>query len=141
MEKLDKLGKVYTTDVLILGGGLAGMSAAHGAKNSGQDVLVADRCYFGYTGQSTRAGHGLCFMKPEDKIENLMYYAITMNKDGLWLNDQDVLLSTSQEQYTYPVSYTHLDVYKRQVMHMELQHYMIIMRRLNRCVEKWDQHR
>lgn len=101
MTNLESLGKVYTTDVLILGGGLAGLCAAHGAKTQGQDVLVVDRCYFGYTGQSTRAGHGLCFMKPEDKLENLLYYAVNINKDGLWLNDQEVLLSTSQEHYTY----------------------------------------
>ncbi len=101
MANLENYGRVYSTDVLVLGGGLAGLSAAHGAKNYAEDVLVVDRCYFGYTGQSTRAGHGLCFMMPEDKAENLMYYAVTMNKDGLWLNDQEVLLSSIQEQYTF----------------------------------------
>ena len=101
MAGLEQYGKVYTTDVLIVGGGLAGLSAAHGAKNSGLDVLIVDRCYFGYTGQSTRAGHGLCFMKPEDKAENLMYYAVVKNKDGLYLNDQEVLMETIKDEYVY----------------------------------------
>lgn len=101
MTTLEKMGKVYTSDVLILGGGLAGISAAHTAKNSGADVLVVDRCYFGYTGQSSRAGHGLCFMAKDDKAENMMYYSIVKNKDGLWLNDQEVLQTSIQDLYTF----------------------------------------
>lgn len=101
MTNLEKLGKVYKTDVLILGGGNAGLTAAHAAKNAGLDVLVVDRCWFGYTSQSTRAGHGLCFMAKDDKVENMMYYAVVMNKDGLWLNDQENLLTSIQDSYTY----------------------------------------
>lgn len=116
MKNLNELGRVYTTDVLILGGGNAGLAAAHTAKNAGLDVLVVDRSKFGYTGQSTRAGHGLCFMKPEDKAENVMYYAVVMNKDGLWLNDQEVLMTSIQDQYTY---LQELETYGAQFSHEE----------------------
>lgn len=101
MQQLEDLGKVYSADVLILGGGNAGLAAAHTARDAGLDVLVVDRALFGYTGQSTRAGHGLALMTPEDDPKNMMYYAVTMNKDGLWLNDQDVLQASIQEMYTY----------------------------------------
>lgn len=101
MQKLEDLGKVYMTDVLVLGGGNAGLAAAHTARDAGLDVLVVDRSMFGYTGQSTRAGHGLAFMTKNDDPEKMMYYAVVMNKDGLWLNDQDVLQSSIGEMFTY----------------------------------------
>lgn len=101
MTKLEELGRVYSTDVLILGGGNAGMAAAHTAKNAGLDVLVVDRSYYNYTGQSTRAGHGLCFMTENDKAEDLIGYSVTKNVIGLWLNDQEVLMTSTQDQYTY----------------------------------------
>lgn len=42
----------YTCDVLVVGGGMAGLFAALYAKDAGSDVLLVDKGYPGYSGQS-----------------------------------------------------------------------------------------
>ena len=61
MANVKDLGKVYESDILIVGGGFAGLTAAISAKEAApdQDVLIVERCYAGYAGQSTKAGNGI----------------------------------------------------------------------------------
>lgn len=60
--------KTYTTDVLIVGGGLGGAIMAQKLHMLKPDVKITimEKGYFGYTGQTTKAGHGMCIMSPED---------------------------------------------------------------------------
>ncbi len=46
------------TDVLVIGGGLAGAWAAIGAVRSGASVVLVDKGYFGASGVTATAGPG-----------------------------------------------------------------------------------
>ena len=43
MAKLDSLGKIIETDVLVIGGGPSGLWAANRAKELGSDVFIVDK--------------------------------------------------------------------------------------------------
>ena len=47
MKRIDELGSVISTDVLILGGGGAGLCAAIKAADTKVNVLVLDKCNSG----------------------------------------------------------------------------------------------
>lgn len=53
----------YACDVLVVGGGMAGLFAALYAKDAGSDVLLVDKGYPGYSGQSPWAGCH-CYFDP-----------------------------------------------------------------------------
>jgi succinate dehydrogenase/fumarate reductase flavoprotein subunit len=44
-----------STDVLVIGGGMAGASAAMKAREAGADVLLVDKAFFGRSGCSALA--------------------------------------------------------------------------------------
>ena len=50
MSDLEKYGEVFSTDVLILGGGLAGLILANRVKelNSNLDVLIVEKATTGF---------------------------------------------------------------------------------------------
>lgn len=79
-----------TTDILIAGGSLAGLSAAITAKESNPqlDVLVVEKYTAGYAGKANR-GAGIMDMigdsDPEDYVKYHTHYI------GEYLNDQDAL--------------------------------------------------
>ena len=81
------------TDVLILGGGLAGLAAAAALGESGFDVTVLETKPFA-------GGRATSYPAPASEDEE----AATID------NCQHILL-----RCCVTVSYTHLDVYKRQV--------------------------
>ncbi|MCP3964821.1 MAG: FAD-binding protein [Lentisphaerae bacterium] len=55
---------LYITDILIIGGGMAGLLAAIKARKTGADVILVDKAYAGKSGQSPYAD-SLCPFKPE----------------------------------------------------------------------------
>ena len=55
------------TDVLILGGGMAGAWAAIGAAQRGARVILADKGYMGTSGVTATAGPGHWWVPPEDR--------------------------------------------------------------------------
>jgi len=65
MKKLEELGTVITTDVLVLGAGGAGMCAALKAKEQGVDVLVLDKGGVGWCGQVPIGGGILAYVYPD----------------------------------------------------------------------------
>lgn len=101
MSDLKNLGTVYTTDVLVLGAGTAGLMAAHTAKDCGLDVLVLDRHIIKYTGQATKAGHGVCLFAEGDDPERYKEFAIKYNEIGQYLNDQECLDIHAKDMATY----------------------------------------
>jgi succinate dehydrogenase/fumarate reductase flavoprotein subunit len=57
-----------TTDVLVIGGGLAGGWAAAAAARKGADVIVVEKGYFGTSGVTATAGPGHWWVPPDPKL-------------------------------------------------------------------------
>jgi succinate dehydrogenase / fumarate reductase flavoprotein subunit len=97
--------KTYTTDVLVIGGGLGGIILAEKLHMLKPDIKITimEKGYFGYTGQTTKAGHGMCMLSPEagDDIYEMCKEQVEHNPYGTYLNDQEYLLEYQKEQYTY----------------------------------------
>lgn len=91
---LESLGRTVSTDVLVVGGSVAGLSAAIRAKEAAPelDVIVVDRscASFGFAGKSCRGGGNLFYISPEDDPEEFVKYHV--HNIGYFLNDQ-ILLS------------------------------------------------
>jgi succinate dehydrogenase / fumarate reductase, flavoprotein subunit len=85
MKKIDELGIVITTDVLILGAGGAGMCAALKAKESNVDVLMIDKCGIGWNGQVPIGGGILGYVYPEYAEK----WAEKVTRDSYFFNNQD----------------------------------------------------
>lgn len=89
--------KVFTADVLVVGGGMSGLPAALAAKENGADVLVAERGYAGLAGQAPRGGNGMLAMPRENyDYDEYIKYVCTV---GDYLNDQEAL-----EKFAYLVN-------------------------------------
>ena len=58
---------VINTDVLVVGGGLAGAWAAVAARRAGAAVVLIDKGYVGTSGVTATAGPGHWFVAPEDR--------------------------------------------------------------------------
>jgi succinate dehydrogenase / fumarate reductase flavoprotein subunit len=80
-------------DVLIIGGGIAGLTAAITAKETAPDVdvLVLDKAAAstGWAGMGSRTAGLLSFVTREDDPEEFIKYCL--DKIGFYLNDQDQL--------------------------------------------------
>jgi succinate dehydrogenase/fumarate reductase flavoprotein subunit len=104
MGKLDKFGKLFESDVLVIGGGLAGLWAANKATESVRRVLVADKGPVDWGGIGSMAGGDfdavLPHENPEDFVQDLVYYY-----DGIC--DQEVV------ETIFRYSYERLQDYQR----------------------------
>ena len=76
---------IITTDVLVLGGGGAGMCAALKARESGADVLMVDKCGIGYNGQVPIGGGILAYIYPE-KVDG---WVEKVTRDSNFFNNQE----------------------------------------------------
>ncbi|MEM1839426.1 MAG: FAD-dependent oxidoreductase [Candidatus Bathyarchaeia archaeon] len=80
--------KVIESDVLVVGGGVAGCFAAVRARERGLNVTLVDMGYTGYTGATRRALLGLFVYNPEWGTDlNACMEAIT--RKGEYLNDRE----------------------------------------------------
>lgn len=91
--RLEELGNVVSADIVIVGGGLAGLSCAIKTKetNPTLDVLVVDRSTPGWSGQSTKAGNGILVNNPAAGYDTESYVQAMTERNGDYLNDQDML--------------------------------------------------
>lgn len=91
MAILEDLGEVISTDMLIVGGGIAGLCAALSAKEESPDIdiMLVEKQTVGWAGQTPRGGMNIWVLKPEDSVEKLMQHHVT--KIGQYLNDQELL--------------------------------------------------
>jgi succinate dehydrogenase/fumarate reductase flavoprotein subunit len=91
MAELDSLGEVITTDILIWGGGIAGLSAAITIKERRPylDVLVVEKATAGWAGKADRGGGILAFLTPADTPEDFIRFHV--RHIGCFLEDQELL--------------------------------------------------
>jgi len=89
---LDDLGQVFSADVLIVGGGPAGLSAANWIKerNSAANVLVVDKATTGFSGGKGNKGAGVLFVMSEDDDMDA-FREFHVKSIGHYLNDQEML--------------------------------------------------
>jgi len=89
--------KVVETDVLVIGGGIAGCFTAIKAKEQGVDVTLVDKGYVGKSGQTPYAGGFLVF-NPEwgHKLDAWMNY---VNTTGEYVNNREWTEISFKESY------------------------------------------
>ena len=99
MKKLEELGKVVTSDILIIGGGMAGLTSACLIKERRPelDVLIVESATTGYAGQSIMAGHGMFCVFPDQSVDSYCEWATRVG--GQYLNDQELLREYGEKSY------------------------------------------
>jgi succinate dehydrogenase/fumarate reductase flavoprotein subunit len=96
MKSLEEMGEVISTDVLVIGGGIAGLCAGIKARETGEDVLVVDKGGVGWAGQVPISGGHIAILPPERADE---FFQWTV-KDGDYLNNQDWTYAFAQDIYS-----------------------------------------
>ncbi|MDP2727407.1 MAG: FAD-binding protein, partial [Dehalococcoidia bacterium] len=93
------LGRVVETDVLIIGGGIAGLFAAIKAKegNPGAKVTLVDKACPGASGCSAFAAGVFLYCQPGDDTEPLVRQIVEDNAE--YLIDQDYVRIAAAESY------------------------------------------
>ena len=106
MAELESLGEVVSTDILIVGGGIAGLSAAITTKEKHPelDVLIVEKATTGWAGKADRGGGILAFLTPDDTPEEFMRFHV--HNIGCFLEDQELL---SEYAHTCNSVLDHLD--------------------------------
>lgn len=86
MAKLENLGRIIETDVLVIGGGMAGLWAANRAKEFANRITVVDKGPRDWGGIGSASGGGFVTVLPgenvDDFVKDLVYYY-----DGLCQQD------------------------------------------------------
>ena len=97
MATLESLGTVLTADLLIVGGGIAGLACAISAKETDPDVdvLVLDKVVAGWGGKANKGGGNIVFMDPTDGIDNFVDFHV--HNVGEFLEDQELLRDFGNE--------------------------------------------
>ena len=93
MANIESLGTVISTDILIVGGGIAGLSAAITAKETDQSlsILIVDKASVskGHAGKGGRTAGLLSYVTEKDDPEDFVKYCL--EEIGFYLNDQILL--------------------------------------------------
>jgi succinate dehydrogenase/fumarate reductase flavoprotein subunit len=92
MASVKDYGELYTSDILVVGGGMSGLVTAIRAKenNPELDILVIDKGIIGWNGQATKAGNGIrATSKHPDGVRNALNYLVKAHTP--FLNDQEFL--------------------------------------------------
>jgi len=99
MANIEDLGEVISTDLLIVGGGFGGLSAAIKAKEEFPDidVLIVDKQTIGYAGKAAKGGGILWVLGTEDDLEE--FVELHVKEIGDYLNDQELLYAYGREMY------------------------------------------
>lgn len=99
MANIKDYGELYTSDILIIGGGVSGLTAGIRTKemNPDLDVLVIDKGIIGWNGQGTKAGNGIRALRKEpDALIKAMCYQVHAHTE--YLNDQEFLMKYLEVQ-------------------------------------------
>ena len=92
MATLESLGTVLAADLLIVGGGMAGLACAIAAKETDAevDVLIVDKVVAGWGGKANKGGGNIVFMDEADGFDNVLDFHV--HNVGDFLEDQQLLL-------------------------------------------------
>lgn len=99
MASLEDLGKIISTDVLIIGGGIGGLPAAIKAKEASPDldVLIVDKATIGWSGAAPKGGGVFWVIAPEDKLD--IFVEAHLRQIGMYLEDQELLTEFARDAY------------------------------------------
>jgi succinate dehydrogenase / fumarate reductase flavoprotein subunit len=99
MPKLEDLGEVISTDVLVVGGGVGGLATALKIKEENQnaDVLIVEKQTTGWAGKATKIGGILAFLGPNDDADKFLDFQVRTS--GFYLNDQELLYKYVRSSY------------------------------------------
>jgi succinate dehydrogenase / fumarate reductase flavoprotein subunit len=99
LTKIEELGEVISTDVLIIGGGIGGLAAAIQAKEEKPelDVLVVEKQTAGWAGKATKIGGILAFLGPKNDADKFLDFQVRTS--GFFLNDQELLSKYIHRSY------------------------------------------
>jgi succinate dehydrogenase / fumarate reductase, flavoprotein subunit len=99
MTALRQLGKVISTDLLVIGGGIGGLTASLAAKEMSPeaDVLVVEKNVSGWAGQANRGAGVLMFLGPDDPIDRFVEFHC--RNIGAFLEDQELLADYALGSY------------------------------------------
>jgi succinate dehydrogenase / fumarate reductase, flavoprotein subunit len=91
MSKLEELGELISTDVLIIGGGIGGLAASVKVKEEDPrlDVFVVEKQTTGWAGKATKIGGILAFLGPHNNADRFIDFQVRTS--GFYLNDQELL--------------------------------------------------
>jgi len=81
--------KIYT-DVLVIGGGLAGLTAALEAKSNNLDITIVSKGKTGKSGNSIIAGGGISILVPDSEDSAELFYQDVI-KSGKGINDEQLV--------------------------------------------------
>jgi succinate dehydrogenase / fumarate reductase, flavoprotein subunit len=97
MATFDSLGTVHAADLLIVGGGIAGLATAIVAKETDPtvDVLILDKVVAGWGGKANKGGGNISYMVEEDGWDRFLAYHV--HNVGEFLEDQELLLAYGKE--------------------------------------------
>ncbi len=84
--KIEIEKEIHVTDVLVVGGGIAGCFAAIKAKEAGADVILVDK---GYVGKSGQTPHTNTFAAFNPEVHDIEKWMDVCNTTGDYLNDRD----------------------------------------------------
>ncbi len=94
----DKKMHNYETDVLIIGGGLAGLSAALSAARSGCRAVIVCKSLAGHSGNTIVAGAGISVYNPENgQNDSRRLYEDDLLRSGAGINDQMMVRKTLED--------------------------------------------
>ena len=101
-----KMERRITTDVLVIGGGMAGMFAAIKAREQGLDVTLTDKGYVGKSGSTAYAeGDILFFRKSKDDLQE---WLDIISRRVEYLNNRtwdEICLTEAEDRYNDLVSW------------------------------------
>jgi succinate dehydrogenase/fumarate reductase flavoprotein subunit len=95
MPDLNGIGQVYSSDILVLGAGLAGFTVANRIKELNPDVnvLIVEKSTAGFAGSKANKGAGVMWvMQSDDNIDKFRDYYCKYH--GHFLEDQELLEKT-----------------------------------------------
>jgi succinate dehydrogenase / fumarate reductase flavoprotein subunit len=97
VAKLEALGEVISTDLLVIGGGIGGLVAAIKAKeeSSNLGVLIVDKATIGWAGKASKGGGIFCVLTPQYDLDRFVEYHV--RNIGVYLNDQELLYAYAWE--------------------------------------------
>jgi succinate dehydrogenase / fumarate reductase, flavoprotein subunit len=97
MPPIESMGTVLSTDILIIGAGMAGLAAAISAKEASPrvNVLVVDKAVCGWGGKANKGGGNISYVDPADGIQPFVEYHV--RNMGCFLEDQELLAAYASE--------------------------------------------